>query len=654
MIIERVEINNYRSLKKVDLHCDELVAILGRNGAGKSSLLHALDVFYNVSAQLTEFDYFEGNTDSEIKITVTYCDLREDELEEFESFLVNGKLTVSKVITSGGSKYFGASRQIPEFHELRALSAVPKKNGLNSIIDERRFPDLGARVTTQIAADELMNIYEASHPELTQLFEREQQFVGPRNIGGGKLDKFTKFVLVPAVRDAASEADRKGAILQLVDLLVLRSINARADVRMLNEEFEKRIREVYSAENLTELAVLAERITDALTRFAPGAALYLDFDEIVPPKIALPNPVPSLVEDSFKCPISYSGHGLQRALIFALLQQLSLTSLKRVGESDVATPVETPGNLRIPDLILAIEEPELYQHPSRSRFLSNVLSKLATTHVDPTEPRTQVLYATHSPYFINIANFDYIRVVRKVSADGTDTLQSKVSSFSKVSAAQRLREITQNEDVDFTAESFIAHAGPVMTSIVNEGFFADVVVVVEGLSEIGALWAIQEIRQLKWDALNIVLVSTDGKTKIDRPVVVFRGLEIPTYFIFDGDSRHTGGDREKSNTKNAEYLRLAGANVVEFPESQVNETWAVFNDELEAELRCIGEDEFDRIRQETANELGYDQSSKILKNSEGAYQFIKRVYECGFKVEILDEIATRITALKESSKGINL
>jgi hypothetical protein len=47
-----------------------------------------------------------------------------------------------------------------------------------------------------------------------QLIEREEQFFGPRNIGGGKLDKFTKYVLVPAVREASDEASgKKGAII---------------------------------------------------------------------------------------------------------------------------------------------------------------------------------------------------------------------------------------------------------------------------------------------------------------------------------------------------------------------------------------------------------------------------------------------------------
>ena len=41
---------------------DNAYAILGRNGAGKSTVLHALDIFYNTAAQVTEFDYFDRDT----------------------------------------------------------------------------------------------------------------------------------------------------------------------------------------------------------------------------------------------------------------------------------------------------------------------------------------------------------------------------------------------------------------------------------------------------------------------------------------------------------------------------------------------------------------------------------------------------------------
>ena len=41
--------------------------------------------------------------------------------------------------------------------------------------------------------------FERDHAELLETVEREEQFFGPKEVGGGKLDKFTKFVLVPAV-----------------------------------------------------------------------------------------------------------------------------------------------------------------------------------------------------------------------------------------------------------------------------------------------------------------------------------------------------------------------------------------------------------------------------------------------------------------------
>ena len=48
-------------------------------------------------------------------------------------------------------------------------------------------------------------------------------------------------------------------------------------------------------------------------------------------------------------------------------------------------------------------------------------------------------------------------------------------------------------------------------------------------------------------------------------------MEIPTYFLFDGDSNHTGDARDKSIISNANLQRLAGVEIVDFPNTQVNE-----------------------------------------------------------------------------------
>ena len=316
---------------------------------------------------------------------------------------------------------------------------------------------LGPKVTKAADAETAMDEYEASHPALLETFETPQQFLGPRNIGGGKLDKYTKFVLIPAVRDAAAEVDRKGVILQLIDVLVARSVNKRPDVRKLNEEFEKRVKEVYSAENLEELGKLAGIITGLLAQYAPGAEIDLAFGEVVPPKINLPPAIATLVEDNFKCPISYTGHGLQRALIFALLQQLTITDMSPEVNQPVGAET-VPATLRLPDLILAIEEPELYLHPARSRYLSNVMTRLTTPPAGEADPRTQIFYATHSPYFIDLDRFDRVRLAKKCPVDGTDVLQTKVTQYSRKEASERLAEICKKDPSTFTETSFVAHA----------------------------------------------------------------------------------------------------------------------------------------------------------------------------------------------------
>lgn len=652
MIIERVEISNYRALRDVDLTCDNLLAILGRNGTGKSSILYALDTFYNVAAQITEYDYFDRDTDSDIKIRVTYGQLRDEEQTEFASYLSDNKLIVTKVINSGGAKYYGVSRQLPEFTEIRKLGPVPKRQSFNELVDSEKYPDLNQRVNSGPKADEAMELFEAAHPELLELFQRETQFFGPRNIGGGKLDNFTKFVLIPAVRDASSETERRGAILQLIDILVMRSVNARSDVRQLNEEFERRVKEVYSTDNLIELRALGEMITDILKKYAPGAELDLEFGEVNPPKLTLPPAMACLIEDNFKCPIPYSGHGLQRALIFALLQQLSITEVSQEDESK-QTHVDEPTHTvphKIPDLILAIEEPELYLHPSRCRYLSKVMFDLSKPSDQNDEPRTQILYGTHSPFFIDLQRFDQVRLARKVTAIDTTTLQTKITSFTRVEAARQLAQIGLRSEEMFTDLTFTARATPVMTTIVNEGFFADATVVVEGVSDAAALWVMQEIMSLNWDALGISVVPVVGKKNIDRPVVVFRGLEIPTYFIFDADSRHIGSSEEQNTiTSNQLLLRLAGVNLENFPSTGAFNTWGVFNDQLETELKlALGDTEFQEIRQNIADELSYTQPSQVLKNPDGASRFIRSVYDNGHSIPILEDIASRVTAMRDA------
>ena len=88
------------------------------------------------------------------------------------------------------------------------------------------------------------------------------------------------------------------------------------------------------------------------------------------------------------------GHGFQRAFIISVLEYLA--------EADT-----TGTDANKPTLFLAIEEPELYQHPPRARHFFKTLATIADSG------SVQMAYATHSPYFVAPNRFDSVRIVRR-------------------------------------------------------------------------------------------------------------------------------------------------------------------------------------------------------------------------------------------------
>ncbi len=477
MLIQRIEIQNYRSLREIDLDCETLqstdgralIALLGRNGTGKSSILYALDVFYDVAAKITTEDFYNHDPENEIMIRVTYGYLNEAEKDEFKSFIENDQLIVTKRITSSDGritqKYYGAARQIPEFAACRnAANKTELREKYAELAAMQKFSGIPAKSKSAVEALANMATFEADHPEMLETVEREQQFFGPKEVGGGKLDNYTKFVLVPAVRDASVDAAKKGVIYELIDMIVLRQINRRDDVRRLRAEMEERILEVFSPSNLTELRDLGVSISALLEQYAPGSALRLEWGEPTPPQIPLPPHKAALVEDDFASPVSHTGHGLQRALILTLLQHLAMTPRPSEEEeapeqADGEAPTEAKSGIHDPDLILAIEEPELYLHPSRCRYLSELLLDLSKPPTDTNSPKNQIIYATHSAYFVDLHRFDQLRIARKPKDDDYPAPHCVISKYSLDQAAKELAKIADRKPEDFTMPT--TSSGPI-------------------------------------------------------------------------------------------------------------------------------------------------------------------------------------------------
>jgi putative ATP-dependent endonuclease of OLD family len=133
MVIKSIHVKNFRSVLDESLFCDCLTALVGRNGAGKSSFLRALELFYDPGAKVTAEDFYAENTGPDIEIAVSFSELTPQETEFFSAYIDGDTLTVARVFSlTPGKKsgtYHGMRLQNPAFAAVR--NAGGKREILN-------------------------------------------------------------------------------------------------------------------------------------------------------------------------------------------------------------------------------------------------------------------------------------------------------------------------------------------------------------------------------------------------------------------------------------------------------------------------------------------------------------------------------------------
>jgi putative ATP-dependent endonuclease of OLD family len=647
MRIIEIKVKNFHCLKKAETTFDKLTVFIGRNGSGKSSLLHAILVFFTPNARIKNEDFFNKNTHDPIEIEITFEDLTVEEKAIFGRYMENDKLIVLKTIAydearcQPSEKYFSYMKQIPEFAEIRKI--VGAKNKTDTLKElKSKFADL-ENPRSEAHSSEIMQQYETKHPELLKKLQVEGTFLGARNVGGGSLDNYTKLLFLPAVKEASDEVQGKGSsINQLLDAVVLQKIQNREDLLNFKNEISEKIRAKYTPENLGGLEEVSRTITDTLKRYAPGSRLNLVWNPMQIPEVTLPSVSTTVFEDEFGGDISNKGHGLQRALILTLLEYLALTlaAVKTTPEKQDGAIAEVKKPIRI-DTILLIEEPEIYLHPTRARYLSKVLFDLANvgTGGDAWMSRAQVVYTTHSSYFVGLDRFDSLRLCKKKrngEAAFTEIIWNTLEA-----AAKCYEEVCGRAVETVVRDNFKVRTSNVMSAITNEGFFADLVVLVEGPSDVGIIWKIQEKMGKNWDKLALSVIPAEGKEHIIRLKIILDGLKIPNYVMFDKEVQ--------TPRANKRLLKLMGEASEDLPQEKVHDKWAYNDLNLEDELkRALTVEKYEEIWRQIQTELCC--TDRIRKNIEANSRFAEIVYEQGKNLPHFEQIILKINGYYERVK----
>ena len=652
MNIREIQVKNFRSLRDATLSCDRLTAIVGRNGTGKSSFLRALELFYDQSAMVTPDDFYNGDVDQDISITVTFSDLTPDAHRLFTAYVDNDTLSVARVFSSkngkNNGKYYGTRLRNKEFDLIRKAGGLRDVTAAYRKLQADQPEKYGSLppVTRGGDAKAALDDWESENPQSCRPALDEGQFFGFTGVGKGRLGKHTTFIRIPAVRDALSDATetRGSCITQLMDRVVRGTLASRADVRRFKEDVKAQYETIFDSSNLEELQGLESQLTETLAQYAPNAGITLDWSQLDGPQIQMPSAQVKLSEDGYESAVDRAGHGLQRAFILTVLQHLVATQVtdsseKASEESGEAT--SDAGGDDLPSLVLAIEEPELYQHPSRQRHMSSVLYELAMGAVPGVAKRTQVIYTTHAPLFVGLDRVDHIRLLRKWSHQPAHPPTTMVQATSLAQVAEELWRISGRKGEKYTADTLRPRMQVLLTPWMNEGFFADVVVLVEGEGDRSALLAVGELEGYDMESMGICVVPCRGKRNLDRPTVVFRELGIPTYVIWDNDD---GNGDSKPKKDNRYLLRLVGAGEEDWP-AGVWGTHAALDGNLECVLkREISEEVFNDLISDRRNEFGI-KKDQALKNSFILRTVIRDADEAGQRSNTLSKIVNSIVRL---------
>lgn len=369
MKLIRATIENYRCYATpTTVEFGNITALIGRNDVGKSSIMEALDLFFN-EHKSDEDDCCVRTGSPDIKIVCEFSDPPEDiVLDETyhttlaSEFLLNsrGNVEFIKVFSKGAcakakiKKFIRALHpSAPEFSDLLELTLPKLKERAKKLGVTLEGVDERAKAAVRKA------IWGAA-PDL-QLEEQE--------------------ILIKA-DDITAAGDKISSAMPLFSLFKADRSSTDQDEEA-QDPMKLAVKQAI-AEQQAELDKLTERVKNEITRVAEASVKKLaevdsSLAEQLKPRVSA-KPWASLfsvdLTDEGDIPVNKRGSGVRRLILLSFLRAKADNAASDSGKTDI---------------ILGIEEPETSQHPNNQILLMEAFQELSE------QGNYQIILTTHNP-----------------------------------------------------------------------------------------------------------------------------------------------------------------------------------------------------------------------------------------------------------------
>lgn len=534
MRLSKIDFTNFRSFKSETIHFDNYTSLVGPNNCGKSTVLRALNIFYGGMtgpSRINENDFYIGcDKEDVLSIKLEFDQVVGDEAEALRHYVRSSKVAFEIVAIKAegqvNSKCRGIRFGLEEFIPFFAAKNAAEKKPIYESLREN-YSELAPWKSMLLAQEAIEKIEADRANEHIAIPSEENAYgtTGPVPI----LKKYLDWIYVPAVKDVTSEASeqRNSAFSKLIMLAVRAQYDFSKEIAAISADASKQLDKVLvgAAEVLKKVGNDIDREFKNLTSTPIDVSLsWSTLEEII---VKEPSIKSLFTDGSVQDAPENFGHGLQRTYLMALLSLAARTQTESQSTN----------------IILGIEEPELYQHPPQARFLANALYELSASNC-------QVIVTTHSPSFITGRTFENIRVLRK-SKNVTKVYNWTIDE-------QRAYHAARKEQNQIGSQAALSGIDKTLQTNISEMFFASKVILVEGHEDCALIEAyLKQIgKYSEFLRAGCHIVSVNGKNKMPMMIAMARGFSIDAMCVFDFDNKTPLDASNKELTRYAEDVGI--------------------------------------------------------------------------------------------------
>lgn len=625
MKIKSIRIQNFKTFSQdpITFTFNNLTALIGENSVGKSNVLEALDLFFNFTkSKISIKSFHHDNYLIPIIIELTFHSLNDTELKTFKSHLDdNSNLTITQHIEAISNEDDKTLKEVSpneiDFIESKHGTKLQPTSDFDwTVIQDDKLPTKGniriwwkkdlkvkefdfkslfdnqAEPTQEIYVEKLHELWKIHSDNIQQ-----ERVTGDERVLGWKSKlkaNLPKYFYIPAIKNVADDLRNTktsplGELINWLSNSVSKEIKEDFKVKssVLVEELLKKIDD--DGTGNSKIGTINKALNENIG-FDIGCSLELRFGTPEIEDIVFPQPK-VFANDGYNSELTDKGHGVQRLALFSLLRTYNTFDFgKSVNERN---------------MIIGIEEPEIYLHPPLKRSTFNLLKKIS-------QGNDQVVYCTHDSLFLSVENFDEIRLFRKSNEASPITKVYELTVLKIIQFYEKL----YNKTID---EKSIRHRfHHIIDESKNEGFFAKKIVLIEGETEKYALPNYFKSKGFDLDAHRIALISAGSVDNITYLLLIFNEFRIPCYVIFDGDKPNADieilegsykDDAISKSKRNKELFKFLNKESSEelffFPPTSVDNNCTVWEKNFEEEFH-MPLDNYNILKSEAKKLYGND------------------------------------------------